>query len=184
MITNTVSRTRRDTVLAAARELLEREGRASLTLRRLADALEIRAPSLYKHYRSKEELEAALAAAGFEELGAALAGARDLAELARAYRAYALAHPHLYRLMTEVRAAEGSEQGAGASVVAAVGDPALARAAWAFAHGMVDLELSGRLPAGDDLEAAWAAGIAAFAGTPAPPAWAGRIAVFRSFSVD
>jgi hypothetical protein len=46
--------------------------------------------------------------------------------------------------------------------VQAVGDPDLARAVWAFAHGMVILEVDGRFPADANLEAAWAAGLAAF----------------------
>ena len=182
MIDNDVSRSRKNEILAAARDLLEREGRAALTLRRLAEALGIRAPSLYKHYGSKEELEAALGAAGFEELGTALAGLRDLTGLAQAYRAYALGHPHLYRLMTEARAAEGAESRSAEPILAAVGDPDRARAVWAFAHGMVDLELAGRLPAGAGLDTAWAAGIGAFAGSPT--ALPRRSAVFTSFRVD
>ncbi|MBO0913930.1 WHG domain-containing protein, partial [Streptomyces laculatispora] len=45
---------------------------------------------------------------------------------------------------------------------ALAGDEARARAAWAFAHGMVAMELNGRFPAGSDVPGAWAAGIAAF----------------------
>ena len=41
------------------------------------------------------------------------------------------------------------------------GDADLARAAWAFAHGMVQLELAGRFPPGADLPAAWHSGVAA-----------------------
>jgi hypothetical protein len=39
------------------------------------------------------------------------------------------------------------------------GNPVSARACWAFAHGMVILELDGRFPPGADLDAAWTAGI-------------------------
>ncbi len=42
------------------------------------------------------------------------------------------------------------------------GDPDLARAAWAFAHGMIMLELNDRFPPGADLDGAWRAGLAAF----------------------
>jgi hypothetical protein len=35
---------------------------------------------------------------------------------------------------------------------------------WAFAHGMVSLEIDGRFPADADLDQAWSAGLAAFAG--------------------
>jgi hypothetical protein len=41
------------------------------------------------------------------------------------------------------------------------GDQDRARAIWAFAHGMTILELDGRFPAGADLDAAWARGVAA-----------------------
>ena len=164
---------------ATARELLERDGPEGLTMRRLADAMGIRAPSLYKHVESKEELEALLIADAFREVGElfheAVAptsrrarGRGALAELARAYRTWALAHPHLYRLLTEgplprERLPEGLETWAGEPVVVAVGgDPDLARAAWAFAHGMTILELDGRFPPGADLDAAWAAAIERF----------------------
>jgi hypothetical protein len=46
--------------------------------------------------------------------------------------------------------------------VRAAGGQDRARAVWAFAHGMVGLELSGRFPPDADLDAAWRAGIAAF----------------------
>lgn len=93
-------------IVAAAGELLEREGLEALSMRRLADRLGIRAPSIYKHVSGKEELEAALVSDGFEALAATFEEAvRDsadpLAELARTYRRFALARPHLYRLMTE-----------------------------------------------------------------------------------
>jgi hypothetical protein len=41
------------------------------------------------------------------------------------------------------------------------GDLALARAIWAFAHGLVSLELASRFPSDADIDAAWAAGTAA-----------------------
>ena len=50
----------------------------------------------------------------------------------------------------------------------AVGDPDLARAAWAFAHGMMILELDARFPSQADLEAAWSAGLAAFSAAGRP----------------
>jgi len=99
----------------------------------------------------------------------ALAGAGDFRALARAYRAYALAHPRLYRLtmdrpLPRERLPEGLEARAAGPVVAALGEPNRARAAYAFAHGMVSLELAGRFPPGADLDAAWEAAAAAFAG--------------------
>ena len=53
--------------------LLDEEGLAGLTLRRLAERLEIRAPTLYWHVRDKRELLGLLAAAIAEEAAADLA---------------------------------------------------------------------------------------------------------------
>jgi AcrR family transcriptional regulator len=156
-------------IVAAARELLEREGPAGLSMRRVAERLGIRAPSLYKHVRDKGELEAALISEGFAEAAERLEATDSLAALGAAYRAFALAHPHLYRLMFEgplprERLVPGVEQRAAAPVIAAVGgDGDRARAVFAFAHGMVILELDDRFPPGADLAAAWARGLSAFA---------------------
>src|SRR5919112_6380011 len=159
-------------IVSAARQILEREGPDNLTMRRLGDAVGIRAPSLYKHFPDKAAVEVALINDGFEEIAgsfeAAVANGEDsLVELARAYRAFARSHPHLYRLMTagplpRERLRSGVEARAAAPIVRAVGDPDLARAVWAFAHGMVILELDGRFPPDADLDAAWARGLARF----------------------
>jgi AcrR family transcriptional regulator len=160
-------------IVLVARELLEQEGIEALTMRRLADRLGIRAPSLYKHLPNKAALEVAIIATGFEEAAAAFEAAGDgdgdggrLAALAAAYRTFALAHPHLYRLMTDrplprERLPAGVEDRAAAPVLRAAGNHDLARAVWAFAHGMVQLELAQRFPPGADLGPAWREGIAA-----------------------
>jgi AcrR family transcriptional regulator len=160
-------------LVAEARTLLEEEGVDALSMRRLAERVGIRAPSIYKHVRDKAALEAALVSDGFEELTAvfdeAVDGADDpLGALAAAYRAFAREHPHLYRLMTERplrrdRLAPGVEDAAARPLLDAVGgDPDTARAVWAFAHGMTILELDGRFPEGADVDAAWSRGLAAF----------------------
>ena len=62
------------------------------------------------------------------------------------------------------RLVPGAEQRAAAPVIAAVGgDGDRARAVFAFAHGMVILELDARFPPDADLAAAWARGLSAFA---------------------
>jgi AcrR family transcriptional regulator len=156
-------------IIAAARKLLEAEGPEGLSMRRVAERVGIRAPSIYKHLPDKEALEAALISAGFEEWAKAFeSGGASPEELGRTYRAYALAHPHLYRLMTErplarERLAPGVEERAAQPIVDAVGgDADAARAVWAFAHGMTILELNGRFPPGADLDAAWETGMRAF----------------------
>ena len=90
----------------------------------------------------------------------------SLASIGNTYRSFARAHPHLYRVMTDgplPRAAltPGTEERAARPLVdVAGGDTDLARAVWAFAHGMVILELDGRFPTNADLEAAWRRGLA------------------------
>ena len=162
-------------IVAAAGTLLDEEGHEALTMRRLAERTGLKASSLYRHLAGKGAIEAALIAEALEQAAdafeAAVASepAEPLTAIARAYRAFALARPHRYRLMTELplprtAAVDAANRRAGAPVVAAVGgDEHRARAAWAFAHGMAHLELAGRFPPGADLDAAWTAGLAAFA---------------------
>jgi AcrR family transcriptional regulator len=159
-------------IVGTARVLLEEEGLDALSMRRLAERLGIRAPSIYKHFADKRELEAALISVGFEELADSFeAAARrgGLRALCLAYRRFALAHPHLYRLMTSGPLPRdlltpGVEDRAARPLLDALGgDADRARAAWAFAHGMAILELDSRFPLGADLDAAWRRGIAAFA---------------------
>jgi AcrR family transcriptional regulator len=160
---------RQQQILAVARDLLDREGVEALTLGRIARELGIKTPSLYKHFAGKRELEAVLIAEGLEAWARALSGApADIAGIGAAYRRFALENPELYRLMTERPLPrdllpEGLEEQAAAPLLKAVGDPDLARAAWALAHGMVELELAGRFPAHADLDAAWAKAMAALA---------------------
>ena len=160
-------------IVAAARLILERSGPETLSMRAIAEELGIRAPSLYKHVADKETLEVALIADALAETAVvfedATAGSDDpLSAIAVAYRRWALAHRHLYRLMMDrplprERLPAGLEDRAAATLVAATGgDPDAARAAFAFAHGMVVLELNDRFPPGADLDGAWTRGIDAF----------------------
>lgn len=160
-------------IVEVALDLLEEEGSDGLSMRRLAERVGIRAPSIYKHLPDKRSLEAAIISVGFELQAAAfehaLSGAKDpLDTLARTYRQFAQSHPHLYRLMTERELQRdlltpGAETRAALPIYDAVGrDPDLARAAWAFAHGMTILELNSRFPPNADLDAAWKQGIDAF----------------------
>ncbi|WP_157226745.1 TetR-like C-terminal domain-containing protein [Gordonia soli] len=77
------------------------------------------------------------------------------------YRRTAAAAPHLYRLMNDRplprdRLPDGVEAAAMADYVATIGDIDLARTGWAWAHGLVSLELAGRFPDDADLDAGWA----------------------------
>lgn len=164
-------------LVEVARGILESEGPDGLTMRSLAGRLGMQAPSLYKHVADKDDLTALLIADAFRDWGRAMredlaalparaTRKRRLRELATSYRAWAIEHPHLYRLVTggELRREllpDGLEAWAAEPVVAAAGDEHRARATWAFAHGMTILELDRRFPPGADLDAAWEAGIEA-----------------------
>jgi hypothetical protein len=120
----------------------------------------------------EEEGTAAIIATGLEEAAEAFEVAVDGADeplpaLAAAYRGFALAHPHLYPPHEQRPASppapapwpRGPHRG---PVLRVAGSQARARALWAFAHGMVMLELDHRFPPDADLDRAWQAGIAAF----------------------
>lgn len=154
----------------AALALLEEGGPDALSMRAVAARLGIQAPSLYKHVPDKAALEVALVARGFEDSAErferAVEGADDpLAALGRAYRAFALERPHLYRLMNmrplpRERLPDGLEARAAQPLVgAAGGDATLARTLFALAHGLASLEIDDRFPPGADVEAAWQRGI-------------------------
>ena len=57
----------------------------------------------------------------------------------------------------------GLENWAGEPFFRATGEPQRAQALWAFAHGMVVLEIDHRFLPGSDLDRTWRAGATAFA---------------------
>lgn len=161
--------TRRDEILDVAESLLESEGFAALTMRRVAEEMGIRAPSLYKHVTSKDDIEAGLQERALRDMAVALAPAgADLMAIMAAYRRWAMARPALYELATrrplrrDVISAEVEAATAAPLVAAAGGEEHRARALWALAHGLVDLELAGRFPPGADLDQTWRAALTPF----------------------
>src|SRR3954466_7845925 len=92
-----------DTVVAAGANLADEIGFAGLSMGQLAERVGVRAPSLYKHIASQDDLNRRIAALALAEaadaIGAATQGhaGRDaLAAAARAFRDYVLAHPGRY----------------------------------------------------------------------------------------
>jgi len=162
-------------IIAAGFALLDDDGAESLTMRRLADELGMRAPSLYKHFPDKAHLEAALVEDIFFEIGdvlhEALARPGRAAVVRRvlsAYRNHSLGHPNRYRLATSGPLRRDLlpdclEEWAGQPFFFAAGDPFRSQALWSAAHGMVILEIDGRYPEGSDLDRTWKATAAAFA---------------------
>jgi AcrR family transcriptional regulator len=162
----TLSRSR---ILEVAHEILARDGAGSVSLGRLARELGQELAPLYEHFESEGELLRCLAADVLLEQTSELEDAApDLLAQAFTYRRFALQHPRQYRLLTECPLpCEMPPDGLRARPPRAFLeqlDPDLAHAAWAFTHGMVELELDGRFAPDTDFEATWRAGIAAIAG--------------------
>jgi AcrR family transcriptional regulator len=172
--TGSVRSARKQDLVGAAFAILDDEGPEALTMRRLADDLGMRAPSLYKHVPDKATLEAALIEDVLFDMGDVLHAALarpgrqgTVPAVLQAYRRASMANPNRYRLATSGRLRrdllpECLEEWAGQPFFLAAGDPFRSQAMWSFAHGMVILEIDGRYPEGSDLDRTWKAGAAAF----------------------
>jgi AcrR family transcriptional regulator len=165
-------------IVAAARELVERRGRDGLSMAAVADAVGVRAPSLYGHVADRAALLAAVELDLWWELRGVLARTRPsadpalaLARQARAYRAFAKANPRGYAVMYDADA-ERTEAGhrarlesvavAMASFIALVGERDALRAARVlapFLHGFVSMELNGAFRLGPGIDAAFEYGV-------------------------
>ena len=162
----------RDRIVEAARELIETEGIDAVTLRVVADALGVKAPSLYRHVKNKNALLLAVNEVTHSELNVATLDAADssaalaerLVNIALAYRHYAHAHPVCYELAMssnpETRPAEDMLvqlvlplQALFAQLAGEADSLAALRGAYAFLHGWVSLEINQQLQRGGDLGA-------------------------------
>ncbi|MEU2619543.1 TetR/AcrR family transcriptional regulator [Streptomyces sp. NPDC007157] len=152
--------------LRAARELLEEDGSAGLSLRAVARRAGVSATAPYRHYADRDALVSAVAAEGYRELTADLAAAHpspstpdDLAAVAVVYVQFALKHPALFRAMFAEPCDPNSEERVAATTVISeyvrgiVRDTfpgtddvgALATTVWALVHGLAFLHLDGKL---------------------------------------
>lgn len=153
--------------LRAARELLEEDGSAGLSLRAVARRAGVSATAPYRHYADREALVSAVAAEGYRELAEHLTAAHpapstpeDLAAVAVAYVRFALDHPALFRAMFAEPCDPTSEErvAATAAISQYVQDivrdafpgaddtgGALSTTVWALVHGLAFLHLDGKL---------------------------------------
>ncbi|MGX1274760.1 TetR/AcrR family transcriptional regulator [Streptomyces phaeoluteigriseus] len=152
--------------LRAARELLEEDGSAALSLRAVARRAGVSATAPYRHYTDRDDLVSAVAAEGYRELAQHLAAAHpapstpdDLAAVAVVYVQFALEHPALFRVMFAEPCDPTSEERVAATAVitqyvqsivrdafpGADDAAALATAVWALVHGLAFLHLDGKL---------------------------------------
>ena len=97
----------REDLIAAAEQILQEEGLAALSVRRVAREIGVVPSAVYNHFKNREALLAAVAADGYhhiEKLVGKLEGNTTepellLRQLARGYLQFAAANPNLYRLM-------------------------------------------------------------------------------------
>lgn len=169
-------------IIAQARQLVESEGAGQLSLHRLAAALGVKAPSLYRYFASKTDLLRALnlqtarqLTASMQERAPAAGDARQqLLSLAQDWRAFAHAYPATYllafadggpqlrpddrlleALAIPIQRVMANISGEGQSLAAL-------RGLWALIHGFILLELRGQFRRGGDLEAAFVQSIQAY----------------------
>ncbi len=162
--------------MAAALEVLEREGPQALSLRALARMVGVSSMAPYHHFSDREALLAAVATSGFERLQSrklhvvAHATVRDaLIRGTGDYVSFILDNPNLYRLMQGPEFADRTRhpdlQRAAAApaetLVALIAtliaqhqlsEPTAERGAlmlWGFAHGVGTLALDGQLKPAD-----------------------------------
>lgn len=163
-------------IVTAGRHLLEEHGLDALTMRDVADAVGVRAPSLYKRVRSRSDLFRLILEDVADELSAALDAAAgsgdpvtDLRAMIAVYRKFAHANPVTYTLMMAPQAGPDATARSVRSsatllrVVAQVAGPAdalpAARMIVAWTHGFISMELAGAFRLGGDVEQAWDFGL-------------------------
>lgn len=162
---------RRDELLAIALEVLERDGLDNLSIGEIARQAGIKPPSLYKQFDGKADIQArliqwgdAVAAEQFiqaiDAIGTDATYRESIATFARAYRAFGLEHPQLYRLMMDhdalrTRLSPELEELTRKRYDAIFRDALSARSFWAWAHGLLGLELAHRYPVDVDVDALW-----------------------------
>lgn len=176
----TPDRTSLDEIVEAGGDLLESSGLAGLSMQAVADRVGVRAPSLYKRVRSRDDLIRLVAEAAVADLtvrldvAAADAGSDPvdrLTRIAHALRAYAHARPQSYRLVFSppsptAAASPESVARSAAGVLAIAADLAgpdealnAARTLTAWATGFIGMELAGAFQLGGDVDDAYAYGV-------------------------
>jgi AcrR family transcriptional regulator len=174
----TPARTSLDEILAAGRRILEAGGLQRLTMKRVADAVGVRPPSLYKRVRGRDDLVRLIVENVATELtelldAAAVSGdpRRDLRALADAIRAFARRNPVAYGLvfarLPDARRPDpdllARASGAVLRTATTLAGPdrglEAARTVVAWAHGFISMELAGSFRLGGDVDRAYAFGI-------------------------
>jgi AcrR family transcriptional regulator len=147
-------------ILKTAIRMLEEDGTEGISLRAVAAALGVKAPSLYRYFPQKEALELAVADEVMRAMTAELQRTAALKDpesrfrrTAEAYLRFARERFELYRfIMDRVTETHGSDVAKGlwnllldaaSEVSGQTDDTAAAVATWSFLHGYAVLEHSG-----------------------------------------
>jgi AcrR family transcriptional regulator len=174
----TPARTSIDAIVAAGRAILDTDGLDGLTMARVAAAVGVRPPSLYKRVRDRRDLIRLIANEVAGELTVELEAVvthgnprTDLKAIAIAFRAWALAHPEAYHLLFDrlpegervdpevnARSAAALLRTAGALAGEAHALEA-ARTVVAWANGFLNMELAGAFRLGGDVDTAFLYGV-------------------------
>lgn len=140
----------RERILDVSREIVKREGFASLSMRKLAEAIDYSPAALYLHFRSRGDIARALRLEGHASLREAFLAHATIADpaarlnaMARAYVEFGLAEPETYRLMFMEPAGLTDSAANGADQAAEPGAATLSLIADAY----VELRAAERLPA-------------------------------------
>jgi AcrR family transcriptional regulator len=148
-------------ILQAARLLVERRGRDGFSMNEVAEAVGVRAPSLYGRFKDRDSLLAAVELQVWGQLAVLLGDAiianepeATLLAQARAIRGFAASHPNGYSLFFDIRSAPtDAGNSARAAAVAQMLSPlsalvgndrafAAARVIVPFLHGFISMELA------------------------------------------
>jgi AcrR family transcriptional regulator len=189
----TPSRTSLDAIVAAGRAMVDAESLDALTMERVATAVGVRAPSLYKRVRDRGGLVHLIANDVAKELGGLVAAAAstgdprsDVRSMIDALRAFAHERPGSYALLFERlpdawRADRELVERAVEPLFRAVAELAgqgqeleAARTIVAWARGFIDMELADAFKLGGDVEAAYDYGVGRLIHAIAAPATEAR----------
>jgi AcrR family transcriptional regulator len=153
-------------LVSAARQILDEDGLQAVGLRETARRVGVSSTATYRHFTSKDDLLASVAAEGFRELAAAMRsatrGATPFTRAGLAYINFANQNPGVFRLMfgpvlaqrAKYPALQAATPGIEALLLREVADLDLrpldhnhaAMAAWGLVHGLAYLIVDGFFP--------------------------------------
>jgi AcrR family transcriptional regulator len=170
-------KTTRAGIIAAGRELVERVGIDGLTMQAVAERVGVRAPSLYKRIRDRDELLSLVLADTLNDFASRLEATSTVSDprsrlvaQANALREFAREQPVGFALVFGAHGVPRDQQTAAVRSVTPLLDAVTeitgpehalngARLVTAWANGFLTMELGGSFKMGGDVDAAWSWGL-------------------------